>query len=517
MTTEHSAQDRRHRRRLVALLCAGLFVATVLLYAQTFAFGFIGYDDPLYVDHPRVQNGLTLANARWAFTPGPGRASNYHPVTWLSHMLDLSLAGRRPGFHHAHNVVLHALAAVALLVALHRMTGDVWRPAVVAALFAWHPLHVQSVAWIAERKDVLSGLFFSLTLLAYAAYARTPTTGRYAVVLTLAALAMLAKPMLVTLPFVLLLLDAWPLRRVATGTSRSRLVLEKLPLLALAVAVSVLTVLAQGQGGAIRTTENVPLAVRLANVPVSYVRYLLKTLWPIDLAVFYPYRVWPAAVVAASTLVLLIITAMAAWPWRRRPYLIVGWLIFLGMLVPVIGLVQVGEQSIADRYTHLPLIGLFVVVCYVVPPRKSVGVVAAIALLACAAVTVYQVRFWRDDLTLFRRALETTDGNYLAHGYVGKALAPVHPADAMVHYDRALELKPRYFEVHYNRANLLLAAGRLDDAIAGYRRAVEINPDFPEAWQNLAAAYARKGDFETAREYLKRAANARASRESRGG
>ena len=503
--------------RLVAVLCACLFAGTLLLYAPTFSFGFIGYDDPLYVDHPRVQEGLTLRNIAWAFTPGPGRASNYHPVTWLSHMLDYSLAGRRPGFHHAHSVVLHAIAATVLLVTLYRMTGgDVWPSAVVAALFTWHPLHVQSVAWVAERKDVVSGLLFFVTLLAYGEYARKPSSPRYAIVLVAAAAALLAKPMLVTLPFVLLLLDYWPLRR-AGDVRPARLILEKLPLLAMSIAVSVLTVLAQGRGGAIRTAENLPLSERLANVPVSYVRYLIKTAWPVDLAVFYPYRVWPAAVVVASTLVLLIISALAAWQWRRQPHLIVGWLIFLGMLVPVIGIVQVGEQSIADRYTYLPLVGVFVMACFTAPRGRWSGVVAAVVLAACAALTVYQVRFWRDDLTLFNRALETTRDNYLAHGYVGKALAAQQqPAAAMAHYDRALEIKPRYFEVHYNRANLLLAAGRVDEAIAGYRRAVEINPDFPEAWQNLAAALARKGDLEMAREYLKRAAAARARRESGG-
>ncbi|MEA2735293.1 MAG: hypothetical protein QOE14_1744, partial [Humisphaera sp.] len=339
------------------ILCAGLFLGTVLLYAPTAWYGFIGYDDPLYVENAHAREGLSFANVRWAFTLGPERAGNYHPVTWLSHMLDFSLAGARPGFHHAHNALLHATAAVTLLLVLYRATGALWASAAVAALFAWHPLHVQSVAWVAERKDVLSGLLFFLTLAAYVHYARRQTVGRYLGLLVLAAAALLAKPMLVTLPFVLLLLDYWPLRRQERWP---RLIVEKLPLVAMAIAMSVLTVLAQGKSGAIRTTENLPLVVRLANVPVSCVRYLYLTAWPLDLAIFYPYRAWSAATVAASTALLLTISGLALWQRRRRPYLIVGWLIFLGMLVPVIGIVQVGEQSIADRYTYLPLIGIFI-------------------------------------------------------------------------------------------------------------------------------------------------------------
>ena len=487
--------------RLVAFLCAGLFLGTVLLYAPTARYGFIGYDDPLYVDNPRVQDGLTPRNIAWAFALGPDHASNYHPVTWLSHMLDFTLAGRaRPGFHHLHNVVLHAAAAAALLLVLYRATGVPWPAAGVAALFAWHPLHVQSVAWVAERKDVLCGLLFFLTIAAYAEFARRPAASRYALVLLGAAAAMLAKPMLVTLPFVLMLLDFWPLRR---DTRSWRLFLDKLPLLGMAVAVSVLTVLAQGAGGAIRSTENLPLSVRLANVPVAYVRYLFKTVWPVDLAVFYPYRTWSPAVVVGAVTLLLLVTVVAVWQRRRRPYVMVGWLVFLGMLVPVIGVVQVGEQSIADRYTYLPLVGVFVMVCYAAPRGKGTGVLAAVALVACCAATLYQIRFWKDDHALFGRALEVTRDNYIAHGYVGKALAArQEDAAALSHYDRAIAIKPAYAEAHYNRGNLLLRTGRMQDAVDAYRRAVDLRPDFADAWNNLGIALATQANYADAEQSL---------------
>ena len=472
-------------------------------------YAFVGYDDPLYVENAHARQGLSPGNIRWAFELGPGHAGNFHPLTWLSHMLDFSLAGPRPGFHHAHNVLLHAAAAAALLLALYRATGALWPATVVAALFAWHPLHVQSVAWVAERKDVLSGLFFCLTLLAYVEYARRPSLRRYAIVFLLAAAAMLAKPMVVTLPAVLILLDYWPLGR--RGVPWSRQLAEKLPLFAMSIAISVLTVLAQAQSGAIRTTENLPLSLRIANVPVSYARYLLRTAAPKDLAIFYPYVTWSLPIVICATLILLITTAIAIAQRRRRPYLIVGWLIFLGMLVPVIGIVQVGEQSIADRYTYLPLTGVFLMLCWAAPWTRGSALIAGVALAACFGATLYQLHFWKDDFTLFSRALEVTQDNYIAHGYVGKALAARSTGDApaaLAHYDRAIEIKPTYWESHYNRGNLLLRAGRTGDAIEAYRRAVAIHPALADGWNNLGIALAMQGKDAEAEESFAKAAAA---------
>ena len=362
-------------------------------------FDFIGYDDPLYVtQNPHVRDGLTPHTFLWAFRLGPGHAVNYHPLTWLSHLLDIRLYGlHRPGMHHLSSVLLHAAAGVALLWFLVAATGRLAPSAGVAVLFAVHPMHVESVAWISERKDVLSALFFFLTLLAYVRYARAdeqPPGKRvvwYAVVIVLYALGLLAKPMLVTTPFVMLLVDAWPLRR----SWRVGLIIEKLPLLIMAAAESWITYRVQIADNVMRSTEALPLSYRLANVPVAYVRYLGKLFWPSGLSVFYPYRVWNRAQVTAAVIVLVIITIGVLLAWRRR-YLAVGWLWFGGMLVPVIGFVQVGQQSIADRYSYLPSVGLFILVCFGVDewattlPRRHAVLAVAIGLVCVLAIVTEQ-------------------------------------------------------------------------------------------------------------------------------
>lgn len=485
--------------RLVAILCAGLFVATVLLYAPTARFGFIGYDDPLYVHKDVIARGVTIEGIRWTLGIGPGR-HYWHPLAWVSHMLDVQLFGHHAGAHHLVNVVIHAAAAVVCFLVLRAMTGNVWAAALTAALFAWHPLHVGSVAWVSERKDVLAGLAFFITLGIYAWYARRPGVARYLGLFAATAVALATKPMLVTLPCVMLLLDHWPLARRASWT---KLALEKLPLLALSAAASIASYQIQIHDQALRSAETHPMAIRAGNAIVSYVRYLYFTAVPLKLSIFYPYRAWAAWQVAAAAGVLVAITAVVLWQRRSRPYLVVGWLWFLGMLVPVIGIIQSGSQAMADRYTYLPLVGLFIMIAWAVSYTRRTAIVAAIVLVACGAMTLYQLQFWRNDLALFGRALAVTENNHLAHGYVGKALAAQNrDEEAFAHYQRALAINPHYWEVYYNLGNLLLRAGRTQEAIDAYRRAVEIQPKLADAWNNLGIALATQGNYAEAEQSL---------------
>ena len=502
-------EDSNHRR-LVALLGAGLFLATVLLYAPAARYDFIGYDDPEYVHKPIVARGVTLEGIRWTVGIGPGR-HYWHPLAWMSHMLDVQLFGHDAGAHHLVNAVLHAAAAVACFLVLRAMTGDVWPAALTAALFAWHPLHVGSVAWVSERKDVLSGLAFFATLGVYAWYAKRPGAARYAALLAATAVALSTKPMLVTLPCVMLLLDYWPLARRERW---ARLALEKLPLLALSAAASIASYQIQIYDHALRSAETHPIAIRAGNALVSYVRYLYLTAVPLKLSIFYPYHAPAAWQVAGAALVLVAITAAAVWQARRRPYVLVGWLWFLGMLVPVIGVIQSGSQSMADRYTYLPLVGVFVMIAWALPyARRWTAVVAAAVLLACCAVSLYQIQFWRNDFTLFGRALAVTEKNHLAHGFVGKALAAQERDDeAFAHYQQALAINPDYWETYYNLGNLFLRNGRVPEAIDAYRRAVEIRPKLADAWNNLGIALASQEKLAEAEQSLLKAAEAAPNR-----
>ncbi len=344
------------------------------------------------------------------------------------------------GGHHAVNVLLHVANTLLLFLVLRRMTGATWRSACVAALFGVHPLHVESVAWVAERKDVLSGLFWMLAMWGYVRYVERPTRGQYAVVVGWYAMGLMAKPMVVTLPCVLLLLDYWPLgrtrwRRSVVGNNAplrfGELVWEKVPLFALAAVSSGVTIWAQHRGGAISSLERLPVGLRIANAAVSYVRYMEKAVWPSGLAVFYPHRAWPTGAVIAAGAILVAVSGVVIRKALRKPHLVVGWFWFIGVSVPVIGLVQVGSQSMADRFTYLPLIGLFIMLCWSVPSRvmerwdlKAIARVAAAAVVAvCAALSRVQVGYWRDSETLFRHALDVTRGNWVAHNNLGNALA----------------------------------------------------------------------------------------------
>jgi len=512
------------RPRLIGLLLA---LITLLVYLPAARDGFINFDDQDYVtENSVVQKGLTWTGIKWAFTTG--HASNWHPITWLSHMADCELFGLNAGAHHSVNALFHTANAVLLLLLLFRLTGALWPSAFVAALFAWHPLHVESVAWISERKDVLSTFFALLTLLAYTRYAQkksgverrasradttVPALGSrlwtfdYTLALIFFALGLMSKPMLVTLPFVMLLLDYWPLQRLPTlnpsarrSTAKTvppatcrRLALEKWPFFLLAAASCVVTFLVQSQrsGAAVASLELVPLHYRFCNALASYGLYLLKTVWPVRLAVFYPlpeHLTWLLMAATASAIVLVIISGVVWRAGRAHAYLPVGWLWFLGTLVPVIGLVQVGSAALADRYTYFPLIGVFIAVTFGLCdlagrfqfPPKAIATAAALILATCLMLTENQLRYWRDSETLFAHALAVTQNNFVAHANLGVALEQKDKLnEALAEYRAAEQLAPELYHVHNNLGNLLDNWGHPKEALIEYRWAVLLNPGLP--------------------------------------
>jgi tetratricopeptide (TPR) repeat protein len=488
------------------LVAAGAFV-----YAPVRHYEFVNFDDTQYVrDNPVVASGLSGRGLAWALTTG--HAGNWHPLTWLSHLLDVELFGLDPGRHHLTSAVLHVVNTILLFGLLLRMTGALLRSAFVAALFELHPLHVESVAWIAERKDVLSGFFFLLTLWAYLAYVRRPRGDRYALVLVLFALGLMSKPMLVTLPFVLLLLDVWPLGRAAELSAWRRLIVEKLPLAALAIASSVITVLVQQRAGAIKGLGVLPFDRRLATAVLAYVTYVAKAVWPSRLAAIYPYPAPPPAwQVLGAIAILAAMSALALRAARRHPYLPVGWFWYLGTLVPVLGLVQVGSQPWADRYTYTPAIGLFIVVawgtvdlCARWPHRNLLAAAAAaVALAGCAVAARKQVEYWRTSVALWEHALGVTTGNHRAESNLAHALVRQGRLDeAVAHYVAALRIKPDFAEAHNNLGLVLADQGKVDDAMSHYSEALGVLPDDLEAHNNFGVALMGQGrDTEAIRHF----------------
>jgi tetratricopeptide (TPR) repeat protein len=492
-------------------MSAFLFLATLAVYSQVGHFDFVNFDDPEYVtSNPHVRAGITPANAAWAFTSR--EAANWFPLTRLSHMLDYQMFGLRGGWHHLTNVLLHALAALLLFAFLDGSTGRRWPSAWVAMIFALHPLHVESVAWVAERKDSLSAVFGLLALWSYVRYVERPATRRYLLVAMALALGLMAKPMLVTLPLVLLLVDVWPLGRV-TDMSWSRiapLLREKTPFFAMAAAAACVTYLVQEAGGAVRSSEAFPLGLRLENALVTYIVYIAKMFWPARLAVFYPYPPEvPAWQAAGAALALVAISIVALRSVRRFPYLAVGWFWYLVMLAPVIGLVQVGAQARADRYTYMPMIGLTIMLAWgaadlagrVPRAKPAVAALAGATCAACAALTWVQAGYWRDSRALFQHAVDVTEGNYLAHHNLGVALAetPGGLNQAIAHYQAALQIKPDYVRAHTDLGSALARLpGRLPDAIAEYRAALAIDPDLAIPHNNLGNALAQAGRWSEA-------------------
>ena len=455
-----------------------LVVATAAIYARVATFDFINFDDPGYVkDNGQVLNGLTRDGFVWAFTTT--RQANWHPVTWLSLQLDTSLFGSSPRVYHTTNIVLHTACVLLLFLLLARMTGCLWRSAFVAALFAVHPLHVESVAWIAERKDVLSTALGLLACHLWLDALARPGFGRRALAVAAYAASLLAKPMLVSLPILLLLFDVWPLRRTA---SWRKLLLEKGPLFALAAISCVATYLAQSRGGVMRTLTQYPPDVRAANAAVSYVLYLWKAIWPSGLALFYPYPYGgvPAFQVACAVGTLAAVTAVCVRTRVRAPYLLVGWLWYLVTLVPVIGLVQVGSQAMADRYTYVPLIGPFVMLAFALPerPRRAVAAAAVAVLVALSATAYRQAGFWRDSVTLFTRSIAVTEDNAVAESNLARALFERGEIEsAVAHCAEAVRIAPDMGDAQANLVRGLLALGRNEEAVSRTREALRLRPD----------------------------------------
>jgi tetratricopeptide (TPR) repeat protein len=468
--------------------------------------GFVNYDDDLYVTrNPWVQRGLSWDSVRWAVTTDA--AGNWHPVTWLSHQLDWELWGAAPRGHHATSVALHAANTVLVFALLDAMTASPWRSALVAALFGLHPLHVESVAWIAERKDVLSTCLWLLTTLAWVGWTRRGGAWRYLAVVLGLALGLMAKPMLVTLPFTLLLLDYWPLGRLRRGADAVPRVREKLPLLLLVAASAAVTWRVQHAAGVV---SPLPLATRIGHAAVTYVAYLGQMLWPLHLSAVYPHPGQaPLGAVVPCVLVLAAITAAAAWLRQGRPFLLVGWLWYLGTLVPVIGLVQVGGTAMADRFTYVPLLGIFLALAWLVPEGAAprlVAAAAAVVLALLAAQTRAQVAVWRDSATLFAHALAVDERNAIAHVNLGVELGARGDVDAATaHLERALELRPDLVTARIALGNTLMRRGRIADAVVQYRAAVAADPASARALTNLGYAQLRLGRLDEAIESLERA------------
>ena len=508
-------------------LFIGLFLtaATLVVFWQVGNHAFIDVDDGEYVtDNVHVNTGLSWDNITWAFTST--HAANWHPLTWLSHMLDCELFGLNPKGHHLTSVLFHIVNSLLLFLILRWMTGAPWRSGLVAALFALHPLHVESVAWVAERKDVLSTFFLFLTLLSYLWYVERSGFYRYLLIILFFTLGLMAKPMLVTLPFVLLLLDYWPLERIRLGQSDMThagqshpstvtrkpkaqafsLLLEKTPLFVLAALSCLVTFLAQRSGGAVGALEMYPFSMRIANGLVSYVHYIIKMIWPQNLAVFYPHPgqslpMWQAA---GAGLLLLVISITVIRLGRRYPYLPVGWLWYIGTLVPVIGLVQVGAQAMADRYTYVPLIGLFLMIAWGVADllgswrygKPALAVAAPLLLSALMVCATFQVSYWKNSLTLFEHTLRVTSHNSQVHNNLGNVLTQKGKLqEAISHYTKALEISPNYAEAHINLGVALTRQGRLKEAIKHYSAALQLKSNSAELHNNLGVALFELGDI----------------------
>ena len=574
-------------------ICVILVTVIALVFFPVRWFEFVNYDDPDYISsNPRVQAGLSWENVRWAFSSS--HASNWHPITWLSHMLDNELFGPNPGPQHLVSVAFHAVNTMLLFLVLRRMTGAHWRSALVAALFGLHPLRVESVAWVSERKDVLSGFFLLLTLGGYCRYiessVRSPGLSRpgipelaegsmattssshgnvleqpnaspvprwswYSLALACFALGLMSKPTLVTLPFWLLLLDYWPFKRFLLEKSDAKKVLalfvEKTPFFLMAAGASVVTFLVQRSGGAVSTSLSV--SERMANALVSYVRYLGKTVWPQNLSVLYPHPGhWPAWEVGGAAVVLCVILVTVTVLSRKRSYLPVGWFWFMGGLVPVIGLVQVGVQSMADRYTYLPSIGLLILIVWGISDvvdrwllaLPAVGALAIAILVASAVLTEHQLRFWHDSTALFQRAIEVTSNNYLAYNNLGFDLSkkgkfqeakedyrksltinPQYPdalnnmgfalagekkyAEALPYYEAAVRVAPKQPEIRNNLGNALSELGKINEAIEQYRIVLSQNPDHADAHNNLGIALAMQGKLDEAVSHFRAAIRAK--------
>ena len=515
----HPVTDEKQKTQRF-FICTFLIVATLAIYWQVQNHEFLNFDDKLYVaENPNIQSGLTFENMVWALTES--YAANWHPVTWVSHTLDLELYGLDPSGHHMTSLLIHIANTLLLFGVLMKMTGALWRSAMVAALFALHPINVESVAWIAERKNVLSTFFWFLTMWAYASYAKTPRVGVYLLVVLFLTLGLMAKPMLVTLPFVLILLDFWPLKRWGWEDMHTqeikKLILEKIPLFALVVGASITTFVVQQSGDAVKSTELFSLYTRTSNALVSYLKYLGKMVWPQGLSVFYPHpgnslSIWKALVCG---LVLVGFTTWVVRRCRKRPYLAVGWFWYLGTLVPVIGIVQVGEQAMADRYMYIPLIGIFIAIVWGVSgwikngQQKLLLAFAGVSIFLLMVTTSAQVALWKNSITLFEHAISVTEMKSphftTVHNNLGNAYAnEKRYEDAAIQYRQAIKIDPQYATAHNNLGQNLHRLKMYDEAIKHYQQAIRIKTNYAKAYNNFANTLAEQGNMEEALTYARK-------------
>jgi protein O-mannosyl-transferase len=500
------------RGKQIVIVCILLFGLIFWTFLPILHNEFINYDDDVYVTgNAHVQEGLRLSSVAWAFKSID--ASNWHPLTWLSHMTDFELFGLNPQGHHFTSVLLHAINTVLLFLALRRMTRTTWRSLFVAAVFGLHPLRVESVAWIAERKDVLSTMFGLLALLMYADYTerlriQNPKSKiAYSLTLLFFAFSLMSKPMFVTLPFILLLLDYWPLNRLKHG-SAWKLIREKAPFFLLMVASCVVTLFAQKRGGAMVLMAGMPFGTRLENALVSYCRYLGKLFWPENFAVIYPVvDHWPIKIVLLVAVFLICVSAVSIAARHSHPYLITGWCWFLGMLVPVIGLVAIGEQSMADRYTYVPVIGVLIFVVWGAEEMTrrwpyqtfSLSAMSLAIIVTCIILTRQNIGYWKTSETLFRHVIAATDDNYSAHCNLGSALlVQGRPEEALSEFQTAVKLKPDSPENHCNVGVALVNMNRIDEAVIEFQRAERLKPDYGLAHHNLGMALERKDQLDQA-------------------
>ena len=523
---------KKHKLRPDILVCLFLVIAILVVYWQVRNYTLVNFDDSSYIlNNPHIRSGLNFKGIAWAFSfPG---YDYWHPMTWLSHMLDCHLYGLKFGMHHQVSLILHILNSILLFLVFRQMTGAIWRSAFVATMFALHPMNVESVAWLAERKNVLSAFFWLITMLTYIHYSKRPSVFRYFPILFVYTLGLMSKPMLATLPFVLILLDHWPLRRINLShsgsnnqkTSKSNntefqrsstfhLALEKIPMLILSAASIFLSSLAIHRLGTVISTASVPMNLRIKNALVSYISYIIKMIWPHNLAVYYPYpQTLPLWQVIGAGLLLICISFLVFRAVRSKPYLAVGWLWYIGTLVPAIGLVQAGLwPAIADRFTYVPFVGLFCVIAWGVPDlviqwhyrEIKLAAIAAAFFAIFAATTYLQVGYWRNSITLFEHAIDVTTNNYIAHHKLGEALKLQKKTEAAAkHYSEALRIRPDFFATHLDMGIVLRDEGKLNEAIDYFSRALRLKPDRAEPHFELGITLEKQGDFDTAiRHYL---------------